>query len=130
MARIKGKDGVLRAGVNAVAQLKGWSIEETADSYQTQALGDTWKETRATYRSWSGSLEAYLDTADTGQGALVVGATVTAEFRAEGDGVGGLEYSGDIVITGRSITKSEDNDDMVSFTFVGDGALTAGTVSA
>jgi len=131
MATFIGNDGVVKVGVNTVAEVTSFSLTEGANTADDTALGDTSQSHLVGTLNWSGSISCFWDDADTtGQGAMTNGASVTLVLLREGSAVGAAEYTGTATIT--SIESSNENDSTVtaSFSFTGNGDLTIGTVSA
>ena len=129
MATHIGRDGIVKVGSNAVAELRSFSIEETGDTVEDTVMTDTARSFISTLTSFTGSADVYWDETDTsGQGALTVGSSVTIGFYPEGADAGDTYYSGTAIVTG--VTRSASFDGMVeaSITLQGSGALTASTV--
>lgn len=133
MATHHGKDGVVKVGANAVAEIDNWSVTEQAAVADDTSMGDTWKTHIAgkTINSWNGSLACHWDESDTtGQEALTVGASVTLNLYPEGAGVGASYRTGQATITQVGLTVAKDGVVSRSFNFEGNGVLTSTTVSA
>lgn len=129
MANHTGVDGLIQIGGNTVAELKSFSIEESANTIDNSNLNSTSTTFVAGKTSWNGSIECQWDETDTtGQGAMTAGATVAVIFYPEGNTSGDTTYTGSAVITGVSKAIAEDAIITQSFTLQGSGALTAGTV--
>lgn len=129
MATHIGRDGIVKVGSNAVAELRSFSIEETGDTVEDTVMTDTARSFISTLTSFTGSADVYWDETDTsGQGALTVGSSVTINFYPEGDTVGDTYYSGTAIVTGVSRSASFDGMVEASITLQGSGALTASTV--
>jgi len=129
MAVHTGSEGTVKVGANAIAELKSYTIEESGDTIETTALGDTSRTYVAGLRTFSGTIEVYWDETDTdGQVALTTGATVTLSFYPEGDGAGDTYYTGSAIITGVSVSGTTDGTVDRSFTVQGTGALSITTV--
>ena len=129
MATHIGRDGVIKVGVNPVAELRSFSIEETGDTVEDTVMTDTARTFIPTLTSFTGSADVYADETDTtGQGALTVGAVVTIGFFPEGDTAGDTYYEGSCIVTGLSRSSSFDGMVEASITLQGSGALTATTV--
>lgn len=129
MATHTGSEGLVKVGSNTVAEVRSYSIEETADTIEETTMGQSARLYRSSLTSWSGSLDIYWDETDTsGQGALTVGSEVTLNVYPEGDTAGDTYYTGTAIVTG--VTKSAAFDGMVegSISVQGDGALTSTTV--
>ena len=128
MATHIGRDGIIKVGSNAVAELRSFSIEETGDTVEDTVMTDTARTYISTLTSFTGSADVFWDETDTsGQGALTVGSSVTINFYPEGDDTGDTYYTGTALVTG--VTRSASFDGMVeaSITLQGSGALTAST---
>lgn len=128
MATHKGQDGIVKVGANAVAEVRSFSIEETADTVEDTVMTDTSRTYISTLKSFTGSLDVFWDETDTnGQVALGVGNNVTLAFYPEGDTAGDTYYSGTALVTGFTRTASFDGMVEASITVQGSGALTAAT---
>lgn len=129
MASHIGRDGIVKVGANTVAEVKSFSIEESADTVETTKMTDTARSHAITLTSFSGSLDCFWDETDTtGQGALTIGASVTLALYPEGDTTGDTYYSGTALVTGVSRSASFDGMVEASISVQGTGALTASTV--
>lgn len=125
-----GKNGLVKIGSNAVAEVKSFTVEETGDTAETTAMGDEWRSYKPTLKSWSGSLEAQWDDTDTtGQGALSIGAEVALKLYPDDDATGDVEFSGNAIVTGISRSVTFDGITSASFTFQGNGALAQSVLS-
>ena len=129
MSTILGQNGKVKVANSAIAEVKSFSIEETADTIDTTVMGSQYKEFRAGKTSWSGSIEAYWDETDTtGQLVFKIGTEVNLELYPDSDEVGKTKYSGVAYITGITKQVAQDGVGEISFNFQGSGALTRGTV--
>jgi len=129
MASHIGRDGIVKVGAATVAEVKSFSIEESADTVETTKMTDTARSHAITLTSFSGSLDCFWDETDTtGQGALTIGASVTLALYPEGDTTGDTFYSGTALVTGVSRSASFDGMVEASISVQGTGALTASTV--
>tara|TARA_Y100000004_G_scaffold197143_1_gene270003 strand:- start:5018 stop:5407 length:390 start_codon:yes stop_codon:yes gene_type:complete len=129
MATHKGSEGTVKVGSNAVAEIRSYSLEETADTIEDTSMGDSARTYLASLTTFSGSIDVFWDETDTnGQGALTVGSSVTLNVYPEGSTSGDTYYSGTALVTG--VTRSASFDGMVeaSISVQGTGALTAATV--
>ncbi len=128
MATHKGQDGIVKVGSDAVAEVRSFSIEETADTVEDTVMTDTSRTYISTLKSFTGSLDVFWDETDTnGQVALGVGNSVTLAFYPEGDSTGDTYYSGTALVTGFTRTASFDGMVEASITVQGSGALTTAT---
>lgn len=125
-----GNEGAVYVGANAVAEVRSWSLEVTADTVDDTVMGDTWKTNKATHKAWSGSANVLWDETDTtGQGALVAGAEVTLNLYPEGNTTGDIKWSGSAIVTAANKNASYDGLVEASISFIGNGALTEGTAT-
>lgn len=130
MATHAGSEGTVKVGSNAVAEIRSYSIEESADTLEDTSMGDTARTYRPSLTTFSGSLDVLWDETDTsGQGALTIGAEVTLNLYPEGDASGDTYYTGSAIVTGRTVTGSFDGLVEMSITVQGNGALTESTVA-
>lgn len=129
MAVHKGSEGLVKIGANTIAEVKSYSIEESADTVETTSMGDSARTYLPSLTTFSGTIECHWDETDaTGQGAMTIGAQVVLNLYPEGDGTGDSYYSGSVIITG--VSRSAAMDDIVAstYSFQGTGALTLTTV--
>ena len=89
MAKHTGSEGTVKVGTagsdTVIAEIRSFSIEETADTLETTTMGDTSRTYSSSLKNFTGSVDVYWDETDTaGQGALTVGAEVTINFYPEG----------------------------------------------
>lgn len=132
MASHAGLEGTVKLGSNAVAEVREWEIQESAETADNTSLDNTtgWRTHKQTLKGWSGSLTCWWDETDTnGQVALTNGASVTLNLYPEGDDTGDTYYTGTATVT--QITRKGSIDGIVeaSFSFLGNGALTSATAS-
>jgi hypothetical protein len=111
MATHKGSEGVVKVGTNTVAEVRSYSIEETAETLEDTSMGDTARTYLSSLTTFSGSIDVFWDETDTtGQGALTNGAEVTLNLYPEGDDSGDIYYTGTAIVTGVTRTGSFDGD--------------------
>ncbi len=129
MATHAGSEGTVKSGSNAIAEIRSYSLEETADTLEDTTMGDTSRTYLASLKTFSGSVDVFWDETDTtGQGSFDVGSSVTLAIYPEGDTAGDTYYSGSAIVTGKTITGSFDGMVEATFTLQGTGALTETTV--
>ena len=129
MATHKGSEGLIKVGSATVAEVKSYSLEESADTIETTKMGDAARTYLPSLTSFSGSIDCFWDETDTsGQVALAVGASVTLVFYPEGEASGDTYYSGTALVTGKTITGSFDGMVEASISVQGTGAITTTTV--
>ena len=129
MAKQLAAQGSVKIGANEIAELKGYSISQGANTIDQSTLKSQWKEIAPGMKNFSIKLDVFWDPADTtGQGALAAGAEVTFSIYPEGEVSGDTYWTGAAVVT--SIENSGAIDGMVeaSFSADGNGALTEAAV--
>ena len=128
MATHLGKEGTVQVGSNAIAEIRGFSIDETIDTVEDTSMGDSSKTYLASIKDFSGSVDVLYDETDTnGQTALAVGSSVTLNFAPEGTDSGDVKLTGTAIVTGKSVTSSFDGLVESTITVQGTGGLTTGT---
>lgn len=129
MATHTGSEGTVKVGANAIAEIRSYSIEETADTTEDTTMGDSYRTHKTTLKSWSGTVDVYWDETDTtGQGALAVGSEVTANFYPEGSTTGDSYITGTAIVTGKTVSASFDGMIESTITLQGTGSLSRTTV--
>lgn len=132
MATHTGSEGTLKVDANTIAEIRSYSLEETADTVEDTSMGDSYRSFKTTLKGWSGSVDVFWDETDTtGQGGLVVGAQVTISVFPEGASAGVSEkyYTGTAIVTGKTITGSFDGMVESTITLQGTNALTEATLA-
>jgi len=129
MANHKGSEGTVHVGTNAIAEIKSYSLDETADTIEDTSMGDAARTYVASLTTFSGSIDVFWDETDTnGQVALAVGSSVTLKWYPEGASSGDTYYSGTALVTGKNISASFDGMVEASISVQGTGAITTATV--
>ncbi len=130
MANHTGVDGLVTVGGSTVAELMGFSIDESATAIPDNTIGSAAATNKIGRTSWGGSIECNWDETDSsGQGAMSIGSSVTIIFLPEGNTTGDTSLSGTALITGLSVAVADESIISQSFTITGTGALTYGAVS-
>lgn len=130
MATHHGKDGVVKIGANAVAEVTEFDLNIQADRADDTAMGDAWKTHLVGLKSWSGNVKCHWDETDTnGQVAMTEGASVSLALYPEGADSGDSYFSGTATISSVQVSASRDGVVSASFAFEGNGALTRATVA-
>ena len=129
MATHKGSEGTVKSGANAIAEIRSYTITETADVLEDTTMGDSSRTYLASLKTFTGSIECFWDETDTnGQLTLDPGASVTINIYPEGSTSGDTYYTGTVLITEKNVTGSFDGMVEASFSFQGTGALSETTV--
>jgi predicted secreted protein len=133
MAASSGNGGVLQTSpddstYSAIASLQSWTLEQAADTIETSAMGTSLTKTFIPGQtSFSGSADALWNDDDTSQESIqtaLTGGDSTFYIKLYPVGTSsGDYYSGQVVITGFSITSSLNSPIGFSFTFQGTGTL-------
>lgn len=130
MATHTGSEGTVKVGSNAIAEIRSFSIEESADTLEDTTMGDTARTYKSSLTTYTGTVDVLWDETDTnGQGALTIGAEVTLNLYPEGDTSGDTYYTGTAIVTGRTINSSYDGLVEMSISVQGSGALSETTVA-
>ena len=130
MATHLGKEGTVQVGSNAIAEIRGFSIDETIDVVEDTSMGDSSKTYLASIKDFSVTVDVLYDETDTnGQTALSLGSSVTLNFAPEGTSSGDVKLTGTAIVTGKSITSSFDGLVESTITVQGTGGLTTTTYS-
>jgi len=142
MATITGNNGAVSVNGKAVAAVKNWSIDITADTIETTTMGVDVRTYVKGLSSFSGSADIYWDSSDwdtSGEnttwnptdGSSLVGASgVTGKFYIDYDGTGtnaDKTFTGTVIVTGYSIKSSFDGMVEASISFQGSDAITYST---
>ena len=130
MATHTGSEGTVKVGANAIAEIRSYSVEQTADTVEDTSMGDSFRTFKTTLKGWSGTVDVFWDETDTnGQSALSVGSEVTANFYPEGSTTGDAYLYGTAIVTGKTVTGSLDGMVDSTITLQGTGSLTTGTAA-
>jgi len=122
MAVLKGKDGSISAGLNNLANITSFTINEEADTLETTAMGNAgYKTFVGSLKSWSGTVEAVFDDTDS---AVAVGSAITLTVVVDDGSSNQVQYSGSCIVTSRSVEVGVADLVTVSFDVTGTGALT------
>jgi len=131
MATFHGKHGVVMEGSSAIAEVTKFSVKTSAKIADNTAMGSDWDTHIAgqTVNSWSGSMDCNASQADTGQAALVPGASLTLKLYPEGNTTGKNYLTGLATITDDGINADKASTVSRSFSFTGNGALSWATAT-
>lgn len=129
MATHIGREGTVKVGANTIAEIRSYSITETADVIEDTSMGDASRTYLASMKTFSGSIDCFWDETDTnGQLTLDPGSSVTINIYPEGSSSGDTYYTGSVIVTEKTVTASFDGMVEASFSFQGTGALAETTV--
>lgn len=129
MATHTGSEGTVKVGSDTIAEIRSFSIEESAETLEDTSMGDSARTYKPSLTSFTASIDVLWDESDlAGQGALTNGAEVTFSVFPEGDTTGDTYLTGSGIVTGRSVSSSYDGLVEMSISLQGSGALTTSTV--
>lgn len=130
MASLTGNAGVISINSQAIAEVRSYSIDVTADTIENTVMGDNSRQYVPGLSAFSGSADVYWDathfsTADL-DGLIqgTVGDTSDVVTLIVYPATSGANWTGSIVLTGYSISASMDGMIEASISFQGSGALT------
>tara|TARA_R110001632_G_scaffold232969_1_gene375697 strand:- start:2248 stop:2640 length:393 start_codon:yes stop_codon:yes gene_type:complete len=130
MATHTGSEGTVKVGANTIAEIRSFSIEESAETLEDTSMGDSARTYKPSLTTFTATVDVLWDDADTnGQDALTNGAEVTFGVYPEGETTGDIYLSGAGIVTGRSISASYDGLVEMSISLQGTGALTTSAVA-
>lgn len=125
MAKVIGRDGVVKIGSVTVAEVVSFTLDESMTPVDDSDLNTQELSYVAGDITRTASVTCHWDKADaTGQGAISIGSSVTLVLYPEGDGVGGLSQSMTALCTG--VSQNNERGSIVSkaFTFQISGTVT------
>lgn len=136
MATFRGQDGSVTiggAGSTLIGEVFGWTVVEDFGSLETSVMGNVWRTYRPGMPGWNGTMRARFDAGDAGQGQLwqrLVGpnpsgvlSNVEFHWENQGESLGDKFLSGDVIITGVTVTAELTNIIEAAFTFQGSDTL-------
>jgi len=130
MATHTGSEGTVKIGSNTIAEVRTFSIAQTAETIEDTALTDTAKTFVAGQTSWTAEVTCFWDETDTsGQGAMTSGASVTLNLYPEGASTGDKYYTGTALVTSYNISVATNAMIEATFSCQGNGALTLSTAA-
>lgn len=135
MATYTGQDGVISIGGDTVAQVTSFSIEHTTNTIEKTAMGDVYREYSPGVSEWSGSADIFITDTDSSNGLYAnlvpgtsgtVGSPAVAALIAypSGNNAGNPKVTGNVVITGFSVSSEVEGMVTGSISFQGTGAMT------
>jgi len=129
MATHTGSAGIVKVGTNAVAEVRSFTLDTSAEILEDTALTDTSRTYAVGKKGATVSVECWWDETDTnGQIAIAEGNQVTLNLYPEGSDSGDYYFSGTYLITGQSVSTPTDGIIESTFSATMTGALTRGTV--
>ena len=131
MAKMHGRNGIVKVATAAVAEVTNWTLTLTTETARSDSMGDAWQEHLIGKRGGTGSITCRLDPADTnGQSVLDDGGNVALKLYPGGDSAASREYDiASATITNISVNVDQDDVVSVSFDFTANGAVNIGAVA-
>jgi predicted secreted protein len=137
MATLTGNNGVVKIDNSSgtpttIAAVRNFSVDITADTIEKTTMGNDTRQYVKGMSAFSGSADIYFDPANYTGGASVVAALnptggavgdspITVELYLDGTS---NKFSGEIIVTGFSVSSSMDGMVEASISFQGSGAAT------
>lgn len=128
MATETSANGVVKIGTDNVGEVTSYSVNWSSDTVEDTVLGDAARTYKASLKSYTASIDALFDPANTAQGALEPGESITFSAYPQGETSGDTYYTGAGIVTGVTINGSVGEMISVSFEVQGSGDLTPNTV--
>ena len=144
MATLVGNNGAVSINGKAVAAVRNFSIDITADTIETTTMGTDARTYVKGLSTFSGSADIYWDSADwdsagenttwnSTDGSSLVGADgVVGKFYLDLDSTGtnaDKAFTGNVIVTGYTINSSFDGMVEASISFQGSGGVTYSTTN-
>jgi len=105
----------VKVGTDTVAEVTGFTIDQSNDTVEDTTLTDTSKTYKVLRSDATGTIECHWDETDSsGQGALTIGASVTLNLYPEGADSADTYYTGTAIVT--SLSQSVTLDGVISRT--------------
>jgi predicted secreted protein len=125
-----GQSGVVKYDVSgtatAVAEVRSFTIDQETATVENTVMGDSNRTYLPSLAQFSGTMDVFFRDDDSAANALFAGIgadAATLEVYPSGETTG-IKLSGEIIITGHSITSNFDGMVEASVSFQGTGALT------
>ena len=130
MAIATGNSGIVKLVTDGgtlatVAEVRSFTINEEGETIDSTSMGATSRSYLAGQKSGSVSLECYWDSADAAQDDLDVTSGIDFEIYPNGVGTG-KKYTGDGIVTSKSISVSFDGMVEASFEIQANGDIVEG----
>lgn len=127
-----GQDGSLSIQGAAVAEVRSFSIDMTTNTVERTVMGDDWKTHYPTQQEWSGTADIYYNQSSnlvSGISSITVGNSAAFIGYVAGNTATYPKITGNIIVTGLSVSSSMDGMVESTISFIGNGSMTIGTAS-
>lgn len=122
MAAIKGQFGLVKAGGSQVAEVRSFTVNQTATLEDNSGIEQEWKEFFVTNTEWAAQVSIFWDDANTA--LFPIGSTVSVVFYPFYETDESSRYYGDGIVVSRQITGQFDTMVEATISIIGDGQLT------
>lgn len=139
MATLTGNNGAVTLNSVAIAAVRNFSVEMTADTIETSVMGTDVRTYVKGMSSFSGSADVYFDAADfdtyessfNPTAGLVGASGVAVKFYIQENYSGSNDYAftGNVIVTGYTVNSSMDGMVEASISFQGTDAVTYSTTA-
>ena len=120
-----GKDGSVRIAANKIAYMDTWTLTPSIETADITAYGSSFHDRAHTLKDWTAEMSGTLDRSDTQQDAILdmcsSGALGNIALRFYTHAAS--YWSGNGLLTGASVVSSIGDKVTMSYSFVGNGAL-------
>ena len=127
MATFDGNGGSVSFNATVIGELTAWTLDAEVDVLDDTVMGDNWETKKGGRGKWSGGATAFLDYDDAQQAAIIADIAVADPT---GDSVAMIylvatakTFTGNMIVSGFSVSQPKDGVVEVTFNFVGNGAL-------
>ena len=139
MATLTGNNGAVNLNGNAIASVRNFSVEMSADTIETTTMGVDVRTYITGLSSFSGSADIYFDAADfdtyessfnptaglVGASGVAVKLYIQENYSSTSD----YAFTGNVIVTGYTVNSSFDGMVEASISFQGTGATTYSTTA-
>lgn len=140
-----GQSGVIKMAkadgtVTSIAEVTAFSVEHTVNTIEATAMGDQYREYKTGVNEWSGSADVFLAnvhitdfaaiTVGNGAGVKTDGSAVAIEAYPGGETATFPKLTGNVIVTGFSVSSEMEGMVTATISFQGTGALALTAVSA
>ena len=135
MATLTGNDGAISINSQAVACVRNFSIDMTADTIETTCMGVDARTYVKGLSQFSGTADIYFDPSEfdgaestfNPTAGLVGAAAVAGKFYVKQDASNDIAFTGNIIVTGYTVNSAMDGMVEASISFQGTGGTTFST---
>lgn len=123
MATMKGQFGLVKAGGSQVAEVRSFTINQTATLEDNSGIEQEWKEFFVTNTEWGAQLSIFWDDANTA--LFPLGSTVSVVFYPFHETDDNSRYFGNGIVISRQITGQFDTMVEATISIIGTGELSS-----